>query len=161
VGALWARRTLVPVPQLASPFIWRCGGALPQTAGAPDQGASRIEKPIRRSLRRDHFPNIYMSLYRLYGRKLVIHLPVPCQCVTGWEQKKRSCGTRKLSCGDQNHANLMHVGLLLLASRETGREWTGCNKHRFVFHQPSTVFVEYFFYEIENIIIIFSEISIP
>jgi hypothetical protein len=36
----------------------REGGPLPQTAGAPDQGASRIGKPIRRSLRGDHFPNI-------------------------------------------------------------------------------------------------------
>ncbi len=47
-------------------FIWRCarGGPLPRTAGAPDQGASRIGKPIRRSgpdpeIRwRDHIPNI-------------------------------------------------------------------------------------------------------
>jgi hypothetical protein len=47
-------------------FIWRCarGGPLPRTAGAPDQGASRIGKPIRRSgpdpeirLGRDHIPN--------------------------------------------------------------------------------------------------------
>jgi hypothetical protein len=47
-------------------FIWRCarGGPLPRTAGAPDQGASRIGKSIRRSgpdpeirLGRDHIPN--------------------------------------------------------------------------------------------------------
>jgi hypothetical protein len=33
-------------------FIWRCarGGHCHKTAGAPDQGASRIGKPIRRSL---------------------------------------------------------------------------------------------------------------
>jgi hypothetical protein len=35
----------------------REGGPLPQTADAPDQGASQIGKPIRRSLRGDHFPN--------------------------------------------------------------------------------------------------------
>jgi hypothetical protein len=42
----------------------REGGPLPRTAGAPDQGASRIGKPIRRSgpdpeirLGRDHIPN--------------------------------------------------------------------------------------------------------
>jgi hypothetical protein len=34
-------------------FIWRCarGAHCHKTAGAPDQGASRIEKPIRRSSR--------------------------------------------------------------------------------------------------------------
>jgi hypothetical protein len=35
----------------------REGGALQQTADAPDQGASRIGKLIRKSLRGDHFPN--------------------------------------------------------------------------------------------------------
>jgi hypothetical protein len=69
VGALWARRTLVPVPRLASPFICRCarGGPLPQTAGAPDQGASRIGKPIQRSLRGDHFPNSYQYILYFYA----------------------------------------------------------------------------------------------
>jgi hypothetical protein len=47
-------------------FIWRCarGGPLPRTAGAPNQGTSRIG-PIRRSgpdpeirCGRDHIPNI-------------------------------------------------------------------------------------------------------
>jgi hypothetical protein len=52
-------------------FIWRCarGGPLPQTAGAPDQGASRIGKPIQRSLRGDHFPNTYM-----HGRSTDIYI---------------------------------------------------------------------------------------
>jgi hypothetical protein len=40
VGALWARRTSIPVPLLAPLLLWRCarGGPLPYTAGAPDQG---------------------------------------------------------------------------------------------------------------------------
>jgi hypothetical protein len=44
VGALWARRTLVPVPRLAPLLLWRCarGGPLPYTEGAPDQGADLI-----------------------------------------------------------------------------------------------------------------------
>jgi hypothetical protein len=51
VGALWTRRTLVPVSRLAPLLLWRCarGGSLPYTAGAPDQGADRIGFPIRRS----------------------------------------------------------------------------------------------------------------
>jgi ABC-type cobalamin transport system permease subunit len=57
VGALWARRTLVPVPRLAPILLWRCvrGGPLPYTAGAPDQSADRIGFPIWRS--GDHIPN--------------------------------------------------------------------------------------------------------
>jgi hypothetical protein len=58
VGALWARRTLVPVPWLAPFLLWRCvrGGPLLYTADAPDQGADWTGFPIRRS--GDHFPNI-------------------------------------------------------------------------------------------------------
>jgi hypothetical protein len=57
VGALWAWRTLVPVPRLTPLLLWRCvrGDPLPYTAGAPDQGTDRIGFPIRRS--EDHFPN--------------------------------------------------------------------------------------------------------
>jgi hypothetical protein len=41
VGALWARRTLVPVPRLTPLLLWRCArrGTLSYTADAPDQGA--------------------------------------------------------------------------------------------------------------------------
>jgi hypothetical protein len=58
LGALWARRTLIPVPRLAPLLLWRCarGDPLPYTAGAPDQDADRIGFPIRRS--GDHIPNI-------------------------------------------------------------------------------------------------------
>jgi hypothetical protein len=58
VGALWPRRTLVPMPRLAPLLLWRCarGGPLPYTAGAPDQGADQIGFPIQRS--GDHIPNI-------------------------------------------------------------------------------------------------------
>jgi hypothetical protein len=57
VGALWARRTLVPVPRLAPLLLWRCarGDPLSYTTGAPDQGADQIGFPIRRS--EDHIPN--------------------------------------------------------------------------------------------------------
>jgi hypothetical protein len=54
VGALWARRTLIPVPRLAPLLLWRCarGGPLPYTAGAPIR--ARIDRfpdlEIRRSL---------------------------------------------------------------------------------------------------------------
>jgi hypothetical protein len=37
----------------------REGGPLAQTAGALDQDASRIGKPIRRSLQGDQFPNTF------------------------------------------------------------------------------------------------------
>jgi hypothetical protein len=45
VGALWARRTLVPVPRLAPLLLWRCarGDSLPYTTNAPDQGADDPE----------------------------------------------------------------------------------------------------------------------
>jgi hypothetical protein len=58
VGALWARRTLVPVSRLAPLLLWYCvrGGPLPYTAGAPDQSADRIGFPIRRF--GDHIHNI-------------------------------------------------------------------------------------------------------
>jgi hypothetical protein len=68
VGALWARRTLVPVPRLAPLLLWRCarGGPLPYTAGAPDQGADQIGFPIRRS--GDHIPN---TLYTRISNDMV------------------------------------------------------------------------------------------
>jgi hypothetical protein len=39
VGALWARRTLVPVPRFAPLLLWRCtkGGSLSYTTDASDQ----------------------------------------------------------------------------------------------------------------------------
>jgi hypothetical protein len=103
VGALWARRTLVPVPRLAPLLLWCCvrGGPLPYTAGAPDQGADRIGFLIRRS--RDHIPNrLYMvcnntvmdNLISIaHSFKIVIgqarntpfHLLGPCQHV-GWRR---------------------------------------------------------------------------
>jgi hypothetical protein len=51
VGALWTRRTLVPVPRLAPLLLWRYarGGPLPYTTGAPDQDVDRISFLIRRS----------------------------------------------------------------------------------------------------------------
>jgi hypothetical protein len=66
VGALWARRTLVPVPRFAPLLLWRCvrGDPLPYTAGAPDQGADRIGFPIRRS----------HSLQRPFDRSYVIRV---------------------------------------------------------------------------------------
>jgi hypothetical protein len=53
-------------------FIWRCvrGGHCHKTADAPDQGTSQIRKPIRRSVRRDHFPNRDMI-----GSKSMGHRP--------------------------------------------------------------------------------------
>jgi hypothetical protein len=62
VGALWARRTLVPVPRLAPFLLWRCarGGPLPYTTGASDQGADRIGFPIRRS--GDHIPKLKLVI---------------------------------------------------------------------------------------------------
>jgi hypothetical protein len=59
-------------------FIWRCvrgGGHCHKTAGAPDQGASRIGKPIRRSVRGDHIPNILplISTSYLYLDNPLIH----------------------------------------------------------------------------------------
>jgi hypothetical protein len=69
VRALWARRTLVPVPRLAPLLLWCCarGGPLPYTAGAPDQGADQIGFPIRRS--GDHIPNkIYPSKFPIDPR---------------------------------------------------------------------------------------------
>jgi hypothetical protein len=60
VGALWARRTLVPMPRLPPLLLWRCvrGGPLSYTTGAPDQGTDRIGFPIRRF--GDHIPNILL-----------------------------------------------------------------------------------------------------
>jgi hypothetical protein len=60
VAALRARWTLVPVPRLASLLYGAARGEAHchKTAGAPDQGASRIRKPIQRSVRKDHIPNM-------------------------------------------------------------------------------------------------------
>jgi hypothetical protein len=52
----------------------REGGPLSQTAGAPNQGASRIGKLIRRSLRGDHFSN--KRIYKMNDRMLGFHFKI-------------------------------------------------------------------------------------
>jgi hypothetical protein len=60
VWALWARRTLVPVPRLAPLLLWRCArGATAIHGRRPRSGRGLTGFPIRRS--RDHFPNINCS----------------------------------------------------------------------------------------------------
>jgi hypothetical protein len=69
-----------PCPGLPHLLLWRYarGGPLPYTAGAPDQGASQIGKPIRRSVREITFLTFspLISTSYLYLDNPLIHKSV-------------------------------------------------------------------------------------
>jgi hypothetical protein len=70
-----------PCPGLPHLLLWRCtrGGPLPYTASAPDQGASRIRKPIRRSVWEITFLTSCSNKFQNTSDTLKIEFKLKCE----------------------------------------------------------------------------------